>query len=189
MEELTFLSSIGNGVLRCFNAEACPKLRSMRLDLQPGANIECGISSEILSFSTSVPSLPFKRSGSKVTVYLLFDTASSQLLIFKSGVEVQSRILQVAVDSNEYTAEIYMYDNQLLATLTMGEGRQRFDADKYDSTSADSGAIKIVESRNMWLEQEIESMRRQMEQEKWEKEDMRRQVEKMQDEMKHQTRS
>ncbi len=60
MEGSTSLSSIRNGVLRYFNAEACPGSRSMRLDLQPGVIIESGTFSQTISFSTSVPSPTFK---------------------------------------------------------------------------------------------------------------------------------
>lgn len=48
------------------------------------------------------------------------------------------------MDSREYIAEIYTCDKQLLATLNLGEGRQRFEADECESPSKDSGALKIV---------------------------------------------
>ena len=77
MEELTFLFSTRNGVLRCFNVEACPKLRSIQLDSQPGADIESGTFSKITSFSISVPNPLFIRSRSKVAIFLLFEMISS----------------------------------------------------------------------------------------------------------------
>lgn len=80
---------------------------------------------------------------------------------FKSDFEVQSRILQVAVDPKEYTAEVYTYDKQLLATLTLGGGRERFDDDKHNSPSDDSSALGIMRNRTMRLKQE----KRQAEQE------------------------
>ena len=190
MEGLTFMSSIRNGVLRYFNAEARLRLWSMRADLQPVANIESGTSSKTISFSTFVPSLPFETSRLKVTFSLSLQTASSWLLILQSDVEIQSHILQVAVDSNEYTAEVYTYDKRLQATLSLGEGRQRFHADKYDLPSGDSDALKTVQNRLMQMErqaeQEKEDLRRQMEQEK---DDLRRQMEQVLDDMKRQTRS
>lgn len=201
MEELTFMSLIKVGVLKCFNAEACPKSRSMRVDLQSGANIENGTFSKTTSFSTSVPSPAFKRSRSKVrTFFVIRDGLFLILLFFKADVEVQSRILQVVIDANEYAAEVYTYDKQLLVTLTLGEGRQRFDADKCESLSEDSGALKLVQNRLMQMEQEKlqsdqekEDLRRQTEQEKrqldQEKEDLRRQIEQMQNDMKLQTKS
>lgn len=49
---------------------------------------------------------------------------------------------------------MYTYDKQLLATLTLGEGRQRFDVAVEDSPSKDSSALKIVQNQVMQLGQE-----------------------------------
>ena len=39
---------------------------------------------------------------------------------------MQSHILQIVWDAEELTAEVYTYDKQPIATLSLGEGRQRF---------------------------------------------------------------
>ena len=105
---------------------------------------------------------------------------------FNADIEVQSRILQVAVDSNEYTAEVYTYDKELLVTLTLGEGRHRFDADECDSPSEDSGVLKIMQNQLIQMKQEKEDMSRQLKQVK---DDMSRQLKQMKDDTKLQTRS
>ncbi len=168
MEGSTLLSSIRNGVSRYFNAATCPKSWSMPLDLQPGASIESEIFSKTISFSTSVPSPPFKKLRSKVRFILLFETVSFWISVFKSDVEIQSRILHVVVDTKEYTAEVYTYAKQLLATLTLGEGRQRYEADK-EPALEDSPVSKFLQDRQMRLEQdkkkaeqELENLRRQI---------------------------
>ena len=74
-------------------------------------------------------------------------------MIFNLDFEVRSRVLQVVVDPQEYIAEVYAYDKELLAKLTLGEGRQRFDAAEDDLPSRDSGALDIVQNRVMQLEQ------------------------------------
>ena len=102
----------------------------------------------------------------------------------KPDVEIQSNILQIAVDPNEYTAEVYTYDKRLQATLSLGEGRQRFHDDKDDLDdlddlpSRDSHVIKFLQNRLIQVE-------RQAEQEK----DIIRQMEQELDDMKRQTRS
>lgn len=94
---------------------------------------------------------------------------------FQSDVEVQSRILQVALDSNEYTAEVYTYDKELLATLTLGEGRQRLDDYKDDSPSEEPGYLQFMQNRIAQVEEkekqveekekQLEEKQKQMEQE------------------------
>jgi ElaB/YqjD/DUF883 family membrane-anchored ribosome-binding protein len=104
------------------------------------------------------------------------------LTVSKPDVEVQSRVLQVALDSNEYTAEVYTCDKQLLASLTLGEGRQRLEAD-YDPLTEDPSNLQLMQNRLTQAEQgqrqaekEKEDLRRRMEQEV---KDVRRQMEQM----------
>ena len=191
MEELTFLFSIRNGALKCFGAEACPKLQNMRLDLQPGANIENGTFSKITSFLISVQSPRYEKSRSKVSNNFLIigDVLVLISIFFETDVEVQSRILQIVTNSNEYSVEVYTYDEQLLATLTLGEGRQRFDAEKHESPPRDSGALIMMQNRLMQMEQEKQQAEQEKRQAEQETEDFRRQIKQMQDDMKHQTRS
>ena len=90
------------------------------------------------------------------------------------------------MDPNEYTAEVYRYDEQLQATLNLGEGRQRFGADEYDLPSENADALKTLQDRVMQIEQEKKDMKRQAE---LREEDMRRQMEQVLDDTKCQTRS
>lgn len=53
--------------------------------------------------------------------------AESLSLIRTLDSEVRPHILQVAIDPEDYVAEIYTSDKQLLQTLTLGEGRQRYE--------------------------------------------------------------
>ena len=100
-------------------------------------------------------------------------------------VEVQSRILQIVVNPKEYIAEVYTYDKQLLASLTLGEGRQRFDVAVEDSPSKDSGALKIMQNRIMQLEQRTQQAEQRTQQAEQEKEHLERQMEHMRNDMKH----
>ncbi|KAL9616934.1 MAG: hypothetical protein Q9160_008247 [Pyrenula sp. 1 TL-2023] len=59
--------------------------------------------------------------------------------------EVQSRILQVAVDPSNYIAEVYTHDKVLRATLTLGEGRQRFIPDEFESSSKRKGEFEATD--------------------------------------------
>ena len=103
------------------------------------------------------------------------------LVIFDLDVELKSRILQIVVDSKESIAEIYTYDEQLLTTLTLGEGRQRFEVakDEPPPPSQDAIAIQLMGNLIKRKEQAYEDLRRQMEQEK---EDAKRQMGQMEQE-------
>ena len=116
---------------------------------------------------------------------------SSSLTVSKLDVEVQSRVLQVAFDPNEYTAEVYTCDKQLLASLTLGEGRQRLEPD-YDPLTEDPSILQLMQNRLTQLEQEkrqAEQKERQAEQEKRQLEQEKRQakqeIEDLRSQMKH----
>ncbi|KAF7879488.1 hypothetical protein EAF04_000684 [Stromatinia cepivora] len=58
-------------------------------------------------------------------IILNFCSKSSLQPLEIRDVDIQSHILQVAIDFEECTAEVYTYDNKLKVTLDLGEGRQR----------------------------------------------------------------
>ncbi|KAJ8065305.1 hypothetical protein OCU04_005998 [Sclerotinia nivalis] len=58
-------------------------------------------------------------------IILNFCSKSSFQPLEIKDVDIQSHILQVAIDFEEYTAEVYTYDNKLQVTLDLGRGRQR----------------------------------------------------------------
>ncbi|CAD6440086.1 8267c12d-1877-4d11-af0e-a3ad6f1ef536 [Sclerotinia trifoliorum] len=88
--------------------------------------------------------------------------------------DIQSHILQIAINSNEYTAEVYTYDNKLQTTLHLSKGRQRshdadcdWDSDESDVYTAlcDSKKLeKEAKQRMQELEQEKQEMQQEMEQ-------------------------
>ena len=93
---------------------------------------------------------------------------SSSLTVSELDVEVQSRILQVELDPYEYTAEFYTCDKQLLASLTLGEGRQRLEPD-YEPLTEDPSILQLLrnqltqtEQEKRQLEQEIEDLKNEM---------------------------
>jgi hypothetical protein len=94
---------------------------------------------------------------------------------------MQSRILQIAVDPNEYTAEVYTHEKQLRATLTLGEGRQRFDADE-DASSSEMADEAMLQQASA----QLQDMKRQMEQQEQREQDMKRQMEQQEQDMKWQ---
>ena len=76
------------------------------------------------------------------------------------------------MDPVEYTVEVYTHDNRLLATLILGEGRQRsYPADDYDSPPPDNSHIlSAMQGQIMQMEKEKENMEQRMKQERKEME-------------------
>jgi hypothetical protein len=52
------------------------------------------------------------------------------LLEYNTDKKIQSHFFHVVIEPNEFAAEIYTYDTQLVKSLSLGEGRQR--ANTYD---------------------------------------------------------
>jgi hypothetical protein len=52
------------------------------------------------------------------------------LLEYNTDKKIQSHFFHVVIEPNEFVAEIYTYDTQLVKPLSLGEGRQR--ANTYD---------------------------------------------------------
>jgi hypothetical protein len=52
------------------------------------------------------------------------------LLEYNTDKKIQSHFFHVVIEPNEFAAEIYTYDTQLVKSLSLGEGRQR--ANIYD---------------------------------------------------------
>ena len=96
--------------------------------------------------------------------------------------EVQSRILQIVVDPDQYIAKVYTHDQQLLATLTLGEGRQRFEPAKDESLLPRGlyNGVDFEQNRIRQLERETENMRQQMEEAKRQLESMKQQQQQQQ---------
>lgn len=107
--------------------------------------------------------------------------------------DVQSHILQIVLDSAECTVEVYTHDKRLLATLILGEGRQRSYADDYDPPPDNTRILKAMQNQIMQMEKEKESMEYRMEQKRKEMEqrmeqEIKRQVEQVREDMKYQTK-
>ena len=74
------------------------------------------------------------------------------------------------MDPAEYTVEVYTHDNRLLATLILGEGRQRSYPDDYDSPPDNTHILGAMQDRIVQMEKEQENMEQRMEQERKETE-------------------
>ena len=112
------------------------------------------------------------------------------------GGDVQSHILQIVLDPAACTAEVYAHDNRLLATLILGEGRQRSYADDYDSPPDNTKILNAMHTQIMQMgkekenieykmeqgREEMEEMRQRMGKEREEKEEMRQQIERAEQE-------
>ena len=72
--------------------------------------------------------------------------------------------MQVAIDVDEYTAEIYTLDKQLQATLNLGEGRQR-DGEELGGWLVYRPMHEVEQERDD-LKQQLKQQRAQREQER-----------------------
>ncbi|KAL9109588.1 MAG: hypothetical protein Q9227_005768 [Pyrenula ochraceoflavens] len=74
---------------------------------------------------------------------------------------IQPRFLQIVIDPEECTAEVYTHGKQLQQMLDLGEGRQRYYAEDLDA-SEDSDPVQILQDQLMRVEREKKDMERRI---------------------------
>ncbi|KAL9616924.1 MAG: hypothetical protein Q9160_008237 [Pyrenula sp. 1 TL-2023] len=112
--------------------------------------------------------------------YIILNFCSKAALqeIEIEDVNIQQRFLQIVIDPEECTAEVYTNKKQLQETLGLGEGRQRYYDDDSDP-SENSDTVQTLHDRLIQAEREKEDMAREKEDMAREKEDMARKKEDM----------
>ncbi|KAL9085468.1 MAG: hypothetical protein Q9165_007618 [Trypethelium subeluteriae] len=102
-------------------------------------------------------------------VVLNFSPRSALRDIRIQDASIQSHVLLVVVEPDEYTAEIYTHDKQLRKTLTLGEGRLQNHTDYFEGlTFGTADSLASLQDRSTANERhstgELERMKVQMEQ-------------------------
>ena len=103
---------------------------------------------------------------------------------FPLGDEVQSHILQIVLDPAKYTMEVYTHDNRLLATLILGEGRQRSYSNDYDSPFDNTHILSSMQDQIVRMEKEKENMEQRMQEKENMEQRMKQEKENMEQRMK-----
>ncbi|KAF7862600.1 hypothetical protein EAF04_007473 [Stromatinia cepivora] len=107
-------------------------------------------------------------------IILNFCSKSSIDSLKVKDLDIQSHILHIIIDANEWTAEVYTYDKQLQANLNLGEGRQRSYSAEQGSASEDFD----ISMRDQKIE--MEQMRQEMKRKEQETQEMARTISQLQ---------
>ena len=116
-------------------------------------------------------------------------------------IDVYSHLLQISIDPDKSTAEVYTHNGRLLKTLALGEGRQRlhveeigptFELEELKGYLVQAGQIRRemvlqterAEGETELKKQELEEMKQRAEQREQEIAEMKRKLEQVGEEMK-----
>ncbi|KAL9080215.1 MAG: hypothetical protein Q9157_000998 [Trypethelium eluteriae] len=142
--------------------------------------LQCGNKTEIAKHTSRFALGGNYQTWDIMDDYIILNFCSRSAL-WKSKVEdekIQSHVFHVVIEPDESVAEVYTYDKQLHKSWSLGEGRQRFNADDFadfidQSSDADDDCMPLQDEptqRERAMIGEIEKMKRQRERELKERE-------------------